>query len=132
MWRRVEQELRPDGHVNLADLTVLRLVEELGSGARVTDVVSTLGITVGAASKAIDRLEAAGLAARSQNPDDRRSSLITLTEHGRSVHAQGVASIRKALRGVLDTSELDAASLTLALGTLLTRLSSPRMAGAGS
>ena len=43
-----------------------------------------IGITVGAVSKLIDRLERDGLVQRRLNPSDRRSSLIALTAAGGS------------------------------------------------
>jgi DNA-binding MarR family transcriptional regulator len=41
-----------------------------------------LQITVGAASKVVDRVEAAGHCARQPDPRDRRSSLLVLTPAG--------------------------------------------------
>ncbi len=43
-------------------------------------VMSTGGMT-----KRLDKLEAAGLVARSPDPDDRRGVLVSLTEHGLAV-----------------------------------------------
>jgi DNA-binding MarR family transcriptional regulator len=51
-------------------------------GCRVNDVSDILIITVGGASKLVDRIEAAGLCARRPNPGDRRSSLLVLTKAG--------------------------------------------------
>jgi hypothetical protein len=45
---------------------------------RVYDIFAEVAITVGAASKAVDLLEAAGWCACSANPVDRRSSLLAL------------------------------------------------------
>jgi len=52
---------------------------------RVSDVVRRLGITVGAASKGVDRQVRDGLVRRSANPDDGRSSFLELTPEGRRV-----------------------------------------------
>lgn len=49
---------------------------------RVSDIVASMDIGVGTASKAVDRLEAAGLCRRASNPNDRRSSILTLTAQG--------------------------------------------------
>jgi DNA-binding MarR family transcriptional regulator len=54
---------------------------------RVQDIAWALRITAGAASKLVDRLEAAGLCARRAHPEDRRSSLLEPTEAGRRTHA---------------------------------------------
>lgn len=49
---------------------------------RVFDIVAELGLTVGGVSKIVDRLEAANYCSRAANPNDRRSSYITLTALG--------------------------------------------------
>jgi MarR family transcriptional regulator, organic hydroperoxide resistance regulator len=50
------------------------------SGVR--DIARALSITVGGASKVVDKVEAAGLCRRNPNPTDGRSNLIQLTEPG--------------------------------------------------
>ena len=50
-----------------------------------TALVESLGMTKGAISKVIDRLEARGLAARARRGDDRRHQHVTLTEEGRAL-----------------------------------------------
>ena len=49
---------------------------------RVLDIAEALSITVGGASKVVDKVEAAGLCRRQPNPTDGRSNLIQLTETG--------------------------------------------------
>ncbi|WP_201296505.1 MarR family transcriptional regulator [Arthrobacter sp. 9V] len=60
----------------------MAVVGRLGT-CRVLDVAKALAISVGGTSKLIDRIEKAGYCRRRNNPDDRRSSLIELTEEGR-------------------------------------------------
>lgn len=50
---------------------------------RVLDIVGELAITVGAVSKAVDRLAAAGWCVRVEHPRDRRSSILRLTSEGK-------------------------------------------------
>jgi DNA-binding MarR family transcriptional regulator len=52
---------------------------------RVTDFSSTLMLTSSGTTKRLDRLEAAGLIARTPDPTDRRGTLITLTDAGREL-----------------------------------------------
>ncbi len=52
---------------------------------RVTDLTDALMLTSSGTTKRLDRLERAGLIARSPDPDDRRGTLITLTDAGRSL-----------------------------------------------
>ena len=51
-------------------------------GSRVADLAAEFAIGIGATSKSIDRLEQRGWLARRPNPEDRRSSLLELTEEG--------------------------------------------------
>jgi DNA-binding MarR family transcriptional regulator len=55
----------------------------------VFDIAAALSITVGGASKLIDRVEAAGYCSRKMNPGDRRSSLLELSAEGTAVVEQG-------------------------------------------
>jgi DNA-binding MarR family transcriptional regulator len=48
----------------------------------VLDLVGELAITVGAVSKAVDRLVAVGWCLRVAHPQDRRSSVLRLTSEG--------------------------------------------------
>ena len=57
-------------------------------GCRVYDIANELGITTGGTSKPVDRIEASGYCRRLPNPDDRRSSLLELTEEGRRMLAE--------------------------------------------
>jgi len=72
------------------------VVSSLGT-CRVFDIASALAITVGGASKLVDRVEAAGYCSRKINPGDRRSSLLDLTEEGKAVVARGRAVIEAEL-----------------------------------
>ena len=81
LWNAVDARLRERHDVPLAHVTVLRVVAET-EDCRVQDVVAALHLTVGGASKAVDRLVAAGHADRTANPGDRRSSILTPTPAG--------------------------------------------------
>jgi DNA-binding MarR family transcriptional regulator len=56
-------------------------------------LAETLGVTPQAASQVVGLAEQAGFVARVPNPDDGRSKLVALTEHGRSFVADGAAAI---------------------------------------
>ena len=83
LWNAIDQTLRLEGVVSLGQLHALRVIDRHAGHARVQDLSHDIGITVGAASKLVDRLERDGLAVRSPNPVNRRSSLIELTSRGR-------------------------------------------------
>ena len=97
LWNHLDRTLLSEGAVTLATLEALRVVDRHAGRARVHELQDDLRITVGAASKLADRLEKAGLAVRSANPDDRRSSILTLTPEGRAEHARGVEVLDQAL-----------------------------------
>jgi DNA-binding MarR family transcriptional regulator len=82
LWDAVDERLRTGVDLPLSWFEPMVVIEEL-AGCRVQDIASELSITVGGTSKLVDRLESAGLCQREPNPEDRRSSLITLTPAGR-------------------------------------------------
>jgi len=91
LWSAVDHELGRQDQINLGQLYALRVLERHDGRARVQDLSNDIGITVGAASKLVDRLERDGLAARSPNPANRRSSLIALTMAGEQALTSGLA-----------------------------------------
>lgn len=75
---------------------ILTVVLEAGEdGLRQRDIAEQLGIHAPALTEQIDRLEAERYLERCANPDDRRSTLVRLTEKGRA-RAYEVADERQA------------------------------------
>jgi DNA-binding MarR family transcriptional regulator len=95
LWNHVERRLRHAGATSLAVLEALRVIARHPGSARVADLQDELRISVGAASKLVDRLERDGLARRRPNPHDRRSSVLDLTETGRERHDDGIAILAR-------------------------------------
>jgi DNA-binding MarR family transcriptional regulator len=120
LWSAVDQELAGHDQISLGKLHALRIVDRYDGRARVQDLSCAIGITVGAASKLVDRLERDGLAARSPNPANRRSSLIALTATGQQALASGMAVCRSALARAVGEEEVEV--LTAALRRLHSRL----------
>lgn len=86
-------------------------------GSRVADLAATFVVGVGATSKGIDRCERNGWLQRVQNPSDRRSSLLELTDAGRELvdAAEATVSARLAeLLAPLAPTRLSAAATALA------------------
>jgi DNA-binding MarR family transcriptional regulator len=119
LWDRVDTALRAAVDVPLGRFEALLVMRRLGP-CRIQDVSRELSLTVGGTSKLVDRLEATGLCARAANPDDRRSSLITLTDRALPLVEDGEAVIESTLRTLLGAT-LPAKDLT-ALGAQLHRL----------
>src|SRR4051794_33908722 len=104
LWDAVEARLRGDLDVGLGTAQTLAIVAAVPD-CRVHDIVRGLSITVGGASKTVDRLERDGLVARRPHPSDRRSSVIALTRPGATTHAKAqrliAAELDTLLGGVL-------------------------------
>jgi DNA-binding MarR family transcriptional regulator len=81
LWDALDGELRAASTLSLAWFEVMQVIARV-PGCRVVDVVEALSITVGGTSKLIDRIERAGLCQRAPNPNDGRSSIVTLTDEG--------------------------------------------------
>jgi DNA-binding MarR family transcriptional regulator len=64
LWDLIDQRLRRQGQIGLGRLHAVRVVDRYGGDARVQDLSGAIGITAGAASKLVDRLERDGLAFR--------------------------------------------------------------------
>lgn len=119
LWNAVDARVRADHGVPLTHVTALQVIVSTPD-CRVQDLVSTLHITVGGASKVADRLVAAGHVIRMANPDDRRSSVLIPTDAGRQL----LVSSNPSIDSVLDArvgSRLGAEELT-ALDQLLRTL----------
>ncbi len=82
LWDAVDGRLHTDVDLPLSWFEPMLIIDQV-TGCRVHDIADALSITVGGTSKLVDRIESAGLCQRRPNPDDRRSSLITLTPAGK-------------------------------------------------
>jgi len=69
--------------LSLSQVNTLFYLYHRGPGS-VNDLADHLGVTKAAVSQLLDPLIAAGLIQRSENPEDRRSKLIALTEKGQT------------------------------------------------
>jgi DNA-binding MarR family transcriptional regulator len=110
LWSAVEARLRAELGVGLATAQTLAVVDAV-QDCRVHDIVRSLSITVGGASKTVDRLERQGFVARRPHPSDRRSSVIALTRAGAIAHAKAQrlieAELDARIGGVLSERALD-------------------------
>lgn len=120
LWNRLDAIQTAETGVSVAQAQALRAIASREGAARVQDVSADLQITVGAASKLIDRLERDGLAERATHPTDRRSMVIALTDSGQRSSVRAQAAADRALQVLLsnDLDESSAAQLTATLSTL--------------
>jgi DNA-binding MarR family transcriptional regulator len=116
LWNALEAQLRAEVDLPLGWFEAMRIVEERPN-CRVYDIADALAITVGGTSKLVDRIEAAGHCRRRPNPEDRRSSIVELTESGRALvaEARGVfdRELDRRIGSVVSAPELDQLLRTL-------------------
>ena len=84
LWNAIDARLLQECNVSLGSLNAMLVIASTRS-CRVQDIARAVAITVGGASQAVDRLQAAGRCVRHPNPDDRRSSILELTPTGREL-----------------------------------------------
>jgi DNA-binding MarR family transcriptional regulator len=97
LWNGVDARLRSELDLPLTRFEPMQVIARVSS-CRVYDIAEELSITVGGTSKLVDRIEAAGHCRRVANPDDRRSSLIELTNAGRRLLAKATVVFEEELQ----------------------------------
>ena len=100
LWNAVDARLKGEFGLPLTHFEPMSVIDKI-PGCRVYDIASELGITTGGTSKLVDRIEASGYCRRLPNPDDRRSSLLELTEDGRRLLATAGAAFDQELQRLL-------------------------------
>ncbi|TDW83225.1 MarR family winged helix-turn-helix transcriptional regulator [Kribbella sp. VKM Ac-2566] len=97
LYNVIDARLKAEHDLPLGQFEFLRFVAAHGT-TRVYDLAREMAITVGATSKAVDRLESAGRVRRTANPSDRRSSLVELTPAGADVLAAATPTVEAELQ----------------------------------
>lgn len=81
-WSAVESALSEAGNaLTLGRFLVLRTVRDTPA-CRIQEVAASQGITLGAASRLVDRLHRDGLLHRTPYEHDRRATILTVTDTG--------------------------------------------------
>ncbi len=116
LFNAVDRRLRADHDLPLTRFEPMQVVSHR-EACRVQDIARDLVITVGGASKLVDRIEGSGYCRRRPNPEDQRSSLIELTSSGRRLLAAASVSFDAELESrvgtVLSTREMGRLTGTL-------------------
>jgi MarR family transcriptional regulator, organic hydroperoxide resistance regulator len=110
LWGAVEKRLRADHDLPLPHFEFMQVISRVPN-CRVQDIAAEISITVGGASKIVDRIEAAGHCARRANPDDRRSSIVELTPAGKRLLAKAGVTFEDELGKRLGTALSDSSSV---------------------
>jgi MarR family multiple antibiotic resistance transcriptional regulator len=117
LYNALEKRLRGEHGLTMGQFEFLRVIGGRDD-CRVNDLAQDIAITVGATSKAVDRLEAAGWVSRRPNPANRRSSLLALTAAGRRLLAAATpavdAELQTWLADPLAAGDLDQLAASLA------------------
>jgi DNA-binding MarR family transcriptional regulator len=103
LWERVDTRLRRAHELPLAFFESLHVLAAAPRGSmRVGDLGRALRVTIGGASKLVDRIERAGLIAREPDPGDRRASRVVLTAAGKRKLAAAVSTYEAEVGAILD------------------------------
>lgn len=116
LYNAVSAHLREEHGLGLGQFEFLEVIDRV-PGCRVLDIVNEVAITVGAVSKAVDRLVAAGWCVRTAHPEDRRSSVLTLTPEGAALLAAARPTVERrlgALTGAVTPEDLARTAAVLA------------------
>ncbi|MER7723289.1 MarR family winged helix-turn-helix transcriptional regulator [Streptomyces sp. NPDC096323] len=100
LYNALGERLRTEHGLTMGQFEFLRIIESRDD-CRVNDLAEEAAITVGATSKGVDRLEAAGWVVRRPNPSNRRSSLLELTSEGGKLLAAATPTFEDGLRSWL-------------------------------
>ncbi|SHL28085.1 MarR family winged helix-turn-helix transcriptional regulator [Actinacidiphila paucisporea] len=115
LYNVVSARLRAEQGLGLGQFEFLEIIDRV-PGCRVLDIVGELAITVGAVSKAVDRLVTAGWCVRVAHPQDRRSSVLRLTPEGEKQLAASRPLVENELAAL--TATVPADDLTRIASTL--------------
>jgi DNA-binding MarR family transcriptional regulator len=100
LWNRVDRHLREKLNVGLGGVSILQVISEV-ENCRPVDVTTTMDMTTGGVSQALDRMEQRGWCRRASNPGDRRSSIVVLTPEGARILTESRATIELLLSTTL-------------------------------
>ena len=134
VWNRLDATVHQAHGVPLAWLEIIQVVDVTEGVCRVLDIARALSITVGGASKVVDKVEAAGLCRRQRNPADGRSNLIRLTEPGADLMKAADVTLASALADLVgEAAPVDElAQLSVTLRRLRQHLLTPALANAAA
>ncbi|CAG6396967.1 MarR family transcriptional regulator [Streptomyces cocklensis] len=130
LYNAVNARLQTELGLGLGQFEFMAIIDRV-PGCRVLDIAREVAITVGATSKAVDRLEAAGWCVRSAHPQDRRSSVLGLTAEGAALLERSRPVVEAELAALtvgVPSGGLDQVAATMA--TLRTALERRSPAGA--
>ncbi|HET7646774.1 MAG TPA: MarR family transcriptional regulator [Candidatus Limnocylindria bacterium] len=97
--------------VTIVQWRVLLIAGESRAGATVTEIARRIEANLSPASRLVSRLERRGLVATAKDPDDRRTTRVTLTVEGRRVRAEVLRRRRADLRAAIERARIEPGEL---------------------
>jgi DNA-binding MarR family transcriptional regulator len=86
----------------------------------VSEIGEQLGVTNAAASQAVDRLVGLSLIERTEDPEDRRTRRLALTQKGHATIVNGIEARSKWIEGLTNALNPEQQKMIIAALTLLT------------
>ncbi|GAA2058975.1 MarR family winged helix-turn-helix transcriptional regulator [Williamsia deligens] len=128
LYNAVGEQLRAEHSLTTTQYELLRYFRARPR-SRVADVAAYFAAGMGAISKGVDRLQERGWVMRDTNPDDRRSSLVSLTADGDRVAVRAEGTYLRCLEQLLTPAlgDEELAGTAAALGCLRTYLERERV-----
>jgi MarR family transcriptional regulator, 2-MHQ and catechol-resistance regulon repressor len=115
--REVERGLAASGLSAQWFEVLIRLARTPGGRLRMCDLAAQVSLSPSGLTRAVDRLEAAGLVRREGCPDDGRGAFAVLTDAGRARVAEALPAhldqLERSYTGVLSSAELGQLVATL-------------------
>ena len=90
-----------------------------GESTTVSEIGDLMGVTNAAASQAVDRLVVLGLIERTEDPDDRRTKRLALTQTGRATIEKGIEARSQWVEGITDALDPDQQEMIISALNLL-------------
>ena len=112
--RLIDREaVAPTGHDPTTIDLLTRLDQAPGNRLRAVELSRQLMMSPSHISRMIDRVEAAGLVARSADPEDRRATQVNLTKQGRQVVREFAPHLEAVIEQVIAQNLSSAESQTM-------------------
>ncbi|MGO4594972.1 MarR family winged helix-turn-helix transcriptional regulator [Leifsonia sp. 2TAF2] len=121
LYNAVGERLRAEHGLATSQFEFLRYLRE-HPGARVVDIAENFAAGVGAISKGVDRLVDRGWARRHPNPEDGRSSLVSLTADGARLVDDAEDVFVQRLAAMIDVPSAQLREVTAVLSALRSSL----------
>lgn len=106
--------------LSFSQINILMRLVHHGSTS-VSEIGEQLGVTNPAASQAVDRLVGLGLIERTEDPEDRRTKRLALTQKGQAAIEQGIEARSQWIEGLTNALNPQEQIMIITALTLLTK-----------